>query len=139
MFANLSNMRRFYGIDFKGNELLSNSHLALVAGEFAKEKEKFEEFHEAIFHIYFSEGKDIGDINVLSSIAKNLGLNQEEMLGKLKDGAYDDLLKTAQDSVHEYNIASTPTPTFIINNKYAIVGDQPIEAFREALLDMEKQ
>lgn len=115
---------------------MSNSRLALAAGEYAKEKGKFEEFHEKIFHAYFNEGKDIGDIKVLSNIAENLGLNQEEMAKKLEAGVYDAVLNSTQDIAHQYEISSTPT--FIIDGKYAIVGAQPVEAFKETFLDIEK-
>jgi predicted DsbA family dithiol-disulfide isomerase len=137
MFTNLRNTGKLYGIDFKGNDLLSNSHIALGAGEFAKEKGKFEEFHEEVFHAYFNEGKDIGDVEVLSSIAESLGLNQKEMVRKLEAGAYDYVLNDTQKTAHQYDIASTPT--FIIDDKYAIVGAQPVEAFKEALIEIEKQ
>ena len=136
MFANLRNTGKLYDIDFVGNPLLSNSHLALAAGEFAKENGKFEEFHEKIFHTYFNEGKDIGDIKVLSNIAEGIGLNREEMIEKLEDGTYDDVLDNTQATAHQYNIGSTPT--FIIDNKYSIVGAQSVEAFKKALLDIEK-
>lgn len=137
MYANLKNAGRLYNIEFKGNELLSNSHLALAAGEYAKAKGKFEEFHEKIFHAYFTEGKDIGNINVLSSIAEDIGLDQEEMLQILEGGAYDNVLHHTQDIAHRYDIGSTPT--FIIDDKYAIVGAQAIESFKRVLLDIEKQ
>lgn len=124
MFANLRDAGKLYGIDFKGNDLLSNSHLALAAGEFAKEKEKFEKFHEKIFHAYFNEGKDIGDIKILSNIAESLGLNQEEMIKKLADRNYENVLHDAQEIAHQYDIRSTPT--FIIDGKYIIVGAQSL-------------
>lgn len=137
MFANLRNVGKLYDIDFVGNNLLSNSHLALAAGEYANEKGKFEEFHEKLFHTYFNEGKDIGDIKVLSNIAESLGLNQEEMVKKLEDGTYDNVLTNTQETAHQHDIRSTPT--FIIDDKYIIVGAQSVEAFKEALLNIEKQ
>ncbi len=137
MFESLGNTGKKYGVDIKGNELLSNSHIALAAGEFAKEKGKFEEFHDKVFHAYLSEVKDIGDIQVLSKIAESLGLNQEEMVKKLEDGIYDKVLKDTQETAHKYGIGSTPT--FIIDDKYSIVGAQSVEAFKETLLSIEKQ
>ena len=137
MFANLRNVGKLYDIDFIGNDLLSNSHLALAAGEYAKEKGKFEEFHEKVFHTYFNAGKDIGDIKVLSNIAEGLGLNQEEMVKELEDRTYDNVLNNTQAIAHQHDIGSAPT--FIIDDKYAIVGAQSVEAFKEALLNIEKQ
>lgn len=137
MFTSLKSYGKLYGIEFKGTDLLSNSHLALAAGEYAKEKGKFEEFHEVVFHTYFTEGKDIGDIGVVLSIAEALGLDKEEIAEKLEDGTYDNVLHHTQEKAHRYDIASTPT--FIIDDQYAIVGAQSIENFKEALLKIENQ
>lgn len=136
MFDNLKNTAKHYGIDFKGNSLLSNSHLALAAGEFAKEEGKFEAFHEKLFYAYFTQSLDIGDIEVLSSICTSIGLDQEKMTAQLTKGTYEAVLNETQESAHQYGISSTPT--FVINNKYAIVGAQPLETFRKVLLDLEK-
>jgi len=137
MYASLKNAGEQYGIDFRGNDLLSNSHLSLAAGEFAKEKDKFEEYHERVFHAYFSEKLDIGDTKVLTSIIDSIGLDSEEMERRFEDGTYESILKATQETAHKYDIRSTPT--FIIDGKYAIVGAQPIEVFRQALLEIEKQ
>jgi predicted DsbA family dithiol-disulfide isomerase len=59
------------------------------------------------------------------------------MVRKLEAGAYDYVLNDTQKTAHQYDIASTPT--FIIDDKYAIVGAQPVEAFKEALIEIEKQ
>jgi predicted DsbA family dithiol-disulfide isomerase len=36
-------------------------------------------------------------------------------------------------------IGVTGVPTYVINNKYAIVGAQPYEAFKNALAQIEKE
>lgn len=137
MMHNLKAMGKIYGIEFSDYNILSNSHFALAGGEYAKEKGKFNEFHEEIFRNYFTLGKDIGDINVLTSIAKVIGLDSEELLTKLKEGHYDNILSEILREAHDYEINSTPT--FIIDEKYAIVGAQGIEHFREAILKIEKE
>lgn len=137
MIHNLKAMGKLYGIEFNEFNILSNSHFALSGGEYAKEKGKFHEFHREIFRSYFALGKDIGDINVLSDIAKTIGLDSEDLLTRLKSGHYDKILDDIQQEAHDYEINSTPT--FIIDEKYAIVGAQGIENFREVLLKIEKE
>lgn len=131
MFANLNNMGSRYGIKFSGSDFIANTHLALLASEYAKEKGKFHEFHDKLFLVYFNEGKDISDIELLKSIAENIGLNKEEMIKKIEDGSYESNLKEAKNLAIQYEINSTPT--FIINNKYAIVGAQSIESFKKVI------
>lgn len=137
VFTHLNDVGTQYGIELKEPAILSNSHLVLQAGEYAKEKGKFQEFHSKVVLAYFMEGKDLGDIEVVSSIAEAVGLNVEELLKKLEEGCYEDTLSRVNQVAKEQGIDTTPT--FIIDNKYVVVGDQPIEAVREALLKSEAE
>lgn len=136
MTSNLKAYGKSYGLEFNNLLLLSNSHISLLAGEFAKEKNKFHEYHEAAFRAYFTDNKDIGNINVLEEIFKALDLDIAEFKAAITEGLYEDALENTQREASMNHIQSTPT--FIVNNKYAIVGAQPLESFREALLRIEK-
>lgn len=131
MFNSINNYGNKYGIKFSGADLISNTHMALLATEYTKEMGKFHEFHEKLFYIYFYEGKNIGDIEILKSTAENVGLNKDEMLKKIQNGSYESKLTEAKNLAAEYGINSTPT--FIINDKQAIVGVQSIESFKRHL------
>ena len=131
MFGNISHMGKKYGINFCGADFISNSRMALLASEYAKDKGKFHDFHSKIFYMYFAEGKNIADKDVLSSIAGSIGLNSEEMFNKIEEGTYENHLKEAQKIARNFNVNSTPT--FIIDGKHVLVGAQPIEKFKEVL------
>ena len=131
MFNNLNNMSNKYGVKFSGVDLISNTHLALLASEYAKENGKFHEFHDKLFYSYFTQGKNIGDVELLKTIADSIGLNKDEMMKKLEDGSYENNLAEAKKSATQYEVNSTPT--FIINDKYAIVGAQSIDSFNNVL------
>lgn len=136
MYASLMKMGREYNIDFNVNEYLSNSHLALATGEFSKEAGKFSEFHESAFREYFNKGKDIGDINIILDICKELSMDTDELIKKLEVGYYDKSLADVLHWSHSNSINSIPT--FIIDDEYEIVGSQPIAAFRSLLNKIEK-
>lgn len=131
MFNNLSNMGKKFGVTFSGTDLISNTHSALLASEYAKEKGKFHEFHNRLFYVYFNEGKNIGDVELLKSIAEDIGLDKEEMIKRIEDDLYENKLAQAMNIALQYEVNSTPT--FIINDKYAIVGAQSIESFKKIL------
>jgi predicted DsbA family dithiol-disulfide isomerase len=131
MFNNLSNMGKKFGVTFSGTDLISNTHSALLASEYAKEKGKFHEFHNRLFYVYFNEGKNIGDVELLKSIAEDIGLDKEEMIKRIEDDLYENKLAQARNIALQYEVNSTPT--FIINDKYAIVGAQSIESFKKIL------
>jgi predicted DsbA family dithiol-disulfide isomerase len=80
---------------------------------------------------YFRDLKDIGDLEVLGSLGKSLGLNKEELIAAVKNRIYETTLNNSSEDAHSMEINSTPT--FVIDNKYSIVGAQPIEVFRKLL------
>lgn len=131
MFANINSMGNKYGIKFSGADFMANTHKALLASEYAKEKGKFHVFHDKLFLEYFYEGKDIGNVELLKSIAESIGLDKEEMIKKIEDGSYESNLKEAKKLAIQYKVNSTPT--FIINDKHTIVGAQSIESFKKIL------
>ena len=106
-----------------------------MASEFARDKGQYNSFHENIFHAYFSEGLDIGSLDIIAAVAEKSGLDKKEILNAVKDGRYASRLDGARKEAQL--IGLTGVPTFIINNKHKIVGAQPIEVFRD-LLDRNK-
>jgi predicted DsbA family dithiol-disulfide isomerase len=137
MFSNLKNMGDKLGKEFNELTVLSNSKKLLEVGEYAKEQGKFETFNEQAFYSYFTEVKDIGDNRTILDIAEKSGLCKDDVEKVLKEERYKTVLQQVQEMAHEYGINSTPT--FIIDDKYAIVGAQPLESFRKALLELEQK
>ena len=129
MFDHLRQRGKEFGIIFGYRTLLSNSRLGLEAGEYARDMGKHKKFHEHMFRAYFTEELDIGSLDVISSIAARCGLDVADMMNALKDGRYSSRLAEARKEGEKINL--TGVPTFIINNKYKIVGAQPVDAFKE--------
>jgi len=122
---------REVGVVFNSNTLLSNSRSSLMASEYARDMGKHDSFHENMFYAYFTEGLDIGNPDVIASVAVKSGLDAKEMLTAVNDGRYTSRL---DDSRREGQLTGlTGIPLFIINNQYKIVGAQPIEVFRNLL------
>lgn len=119
------------GVIFGNRVLLSNSKAALMASEYARDKGKYDSFHENIFYAYFTEGFDIGNMDVIAAVAEKSILDKKEILSAVKDGRYASRLDDARKEGQL--IGLTGVPTFIINGKHKIVGAQPIEAFRDFL------
>jgi predicted DsbA family dithiol-disulfide isomerase len=130
-YENLSRAGSPYGIAFNEVSRASNSRLALEASEYARDKGHFESFHSGIFRAYFVETRDIGDLGVILELAGNEGLDLDDLRGALLGKRYAARLEEARQEAQQYEV--TAVPTFILNDKYKIVGAQPIEAFREKL------
>ena len=131
LYRNLRRSGAPFGIAFGDVTILSNSRNALEAGEFARDQGKYELFHEALFHAYFTETKDIGRMDVITGLAEKSGLDAAEMQAALKEKQYLPRLEQVTREARQNGINSAPT--FLIDGRHAVVGAQPIEVFRETL------
>lgn len=86
---------------------------------------------EALFMAYWSWGQDIGDIEVLKTIAVVNGFRGEDIERVLKsdEGVKDVLEEVAMAE----RIGVTGVPTFILNSKYGVVGAHPAEMLANAI------
>jgi predicted DsbA family dithiol-disulfide isomerase len=131
MAQRLNSMGAPFGLTFQKIVHISNSRLSLEAAEFAKDHDRFDDFHGALFQAYFSQGRDIGSIEILASIAGDAGLDAEAMKEALQTGKYRPMIEAAQKEADRLGVNAAPT--FIIENKDRIVGAQPLEVFRKKL------
>jgi predicted DsbA family dithiol-disulfide isomerase len=94
-----------------------NAHrLTSFAADYSKE----EPMVERLFQLYFTEGADIGDRVVLAQAAAEIGLDRVET-EKFLAGTdrHDEVLAQI-----EMFSRITGVPTFIIANRYAVIGAQ---------------
>jgi predicted DsbA family dithiol-disulfide isomerase len=120
-----------YGMEFRSVERIYNTRLAHEATEYAREHGKVEEFHKVVFRMVYAEGKDPSQWDVLRSAAQEVGLNGEAMQKAVESETYK---ANVEEQVRwAYQIGVTGVPTYVINDRYAIVGAQPYEVFKNAL------
>jgi len=130
MTKRLNSMGEPYRLAFRKIVNISNSRLSLEAGEFAKEQGRFDRFHRAIFEAYFSHGKDIGDIDVLTQLGTQAGLDPDALRNALQTGRYRRVLEEMREEAERLGVTAAPTFFF---GKERVIGAQPIEVFRELL------
>ena len=87
---------------------------------------------EALFEAHFTNGKNIADVDVLVSLAEQIGLDKEKARKILVDDTYDYEVK--QDIMEAQNLGISGVPYYLLDNKYAVSGAQPVELFTNALL-----
>ncbi|MEH7255011.1 DsbA family oxidoreductase [Neobacillus niacini] len=110
----------------------TNTFNAHRLAKFAKTQGKEAAITEKLLYAYFTESKNVGDVETLADIAEASGLEREEALKVLHDEkAYANDVRIDQSIAQQYQI--TGVPFFIINQKYAISGAQPTATFSGAL------
>lgn len=121
------------GLDVGKRPKVSNTHRALMAGEYARveEPEAFAAFHEALFKGYFAEGRDLGERSVVKDIGRSCGLDVDRMMTALDGGEYEGAM--AETTAMARQLGITGTPTFIFDRRFATVGAQPPEALLHAI------
>lgn len=82
---------------------------------------------EALFHTYFLEGRDIGDIDVLVDVATSAGLDADEIRTYLGSDEDVERVRAEDKMVREMGVQGVPC--FIVNQKYAISGAQEPATF----------
>jgi predicted DsbA family dithiol-disulfide isomerase len=120
-----------YGMEFRSTERIYNTRLAHEATEYAREHGKVNEFHKVIFRMVYAEGKDPSQWEALRSAAQEVGLDGEAMQREVENEKYR--VDVEEQVRWAYQIGVTGVPTYVINDRYAIVGAQPYEVFKNAL------
>ena len=118
------------GLEFNFNKSknLPNTFLAHRLLWFSRSKDMQDVIAEALFHAYFTEGRDIGSIHELISISTENGLQKSEIEDFLKTDIGSDEILREELRAKEMKIFSVPT--YIFNKKYLLVGGQESNTFK---------
>lgn len=116
------------GLEMRMPMVVANSHLSLEAAEFARDSGGFEEYHRALFHGYFEQGRDIGDVDVLCEIARKCGVDDQGLRQALADRTYERRIDDITRMAREHEILSTPT--FLFEGGFRMTGAQDYAVFR---------
>ena len=127
----LSQMAAGYEMNFVSTERILNTRLAHEATEHARRLGQGNAFHKVVFRKLYGEGLDISSWAVLKAAADEVGLDGQEMQRAVESGLYtQDVAAQVQEA---YQIGVSGVPTYVINERYALVGAQPYEVFKNAL------
>ena len=99
------------------------------AAHWARSQGRFDDFHAALLAAYFERGDDIGDIDVLVSLAASLGLAAAGLRDALSSHAFEQHVIDDEELAKQMDVGSVPA--FIANGRYGVIGVQPLEVLQE--------
>ncbi len=118
------------GIEIKLPGFATNSRLALEASEFAKTRDKFLDFHLALYKGYFVEGRNIGDVEIILDIGEKVGLNSIELKEILDNRKMFDKIENNKKDAEKNLILGVPT--FVFGN-FPVHGSQSVQTMRDII------
>ena len=92
---------------------------------------------DALFAAYFTQGRDIGDAEVLADLADSVGMDAS-VVAKLLDTDADADDIRARDA-HSRKMGVNAVPTFIVASQHAVPGAQPPEVWERVIDDITAQ
>ncbi|MES2573597.1 MAG: DsbA family oxidoreductase [Bacteroidota bacterium] len=132
MLDNTTQNAKTAGLDFHFEKtVMANSHNAHRLLHLAKNQNLANELEELLFKGYFTDGKDLNNLETLTQLGIEVGLEAEAITQVLHSDTYSTAVK--QDIQQASSIGVQGVPFFVFDNKYAISGAQPATAFLETL------
>ena len=131
MMERLKKVATGLDLPFGDRRMTYNSRLAQELSKWAETKGYGDQFHRIIFHLYFAEGLNIANPNLLVRSAGSIGLSEEEAQEILNARSFKEAVDA--DWRLSRSLGITAVPTFVVKESI-LVGAQPYETLEKFLL-----
>jgi predicted DsbA family dithiol-disulfide isomerase len=109
-------------------DVVPNTQLALRVTELARDRGLHDAVHDRLMDAYWAEGRDIGDVEELRTLAADAGL--DDIQEALSDEAYGVRVQVSTQQAQQIGINGIPA--FLLDSKLLVLGAQPPEVFEQA-------
>jgi predicted DsbA family dithiol-disulfide isomerase len=131
MRSRLDDIADEVGLVMKQRDVLINSRKALGAAEFAREHDKYDEMHHALFKAHWELTGKLEDVDDLVRIGADIGLDPLELRKAIEEGRYEQVLDENRRIAESVGINAIPAHIF--GRRYLVLGAQPYEAFMQVI------
>jgi predicted DsbA family dithiol-disulfide isomerase len=132
MLDNVTGVAAKAGLEYRFDLLQhTNTAKAHELLHFAKAHGRQREMAERLMSAYFTEGRHVGRVDDLATLAAEAGLDADAARAALESGEFLDDVRADQAQAAAYGIQGVPF--FVIDGKYGVSGAQPAEAFSQIL------
>ena len=132
MNDNMAAIAKEVGLEYDfENAIINNTLDAHRLLHLSKKAGLQNEMKESLFAAYYTQGKNIGDLDTLIELGTEVGLDAAEIRTTLESNLYAN--EVEQDQMVAQQIGATGVPFFVFDNKYAVSGAQPAEVFKQVM------
>jgi predicted DsbA family dithiol-disulfide isomerase len=114
------------GIDIKLPPVQPRSRRAHEAAHWARRHGKFDDYNAALFRAFFQRGEDIGNTDVLTRLASDIGLDRNDLREALDNNLY--LENVLADEREAKKLRLSGVPAFVADRKFTLIGVQSLES-----------
>ncbi|SFL41371.1 DsbA family oxidoreductase [Shimia haliotis] len=126
-----------FAFNWSDDSRIYNTFAAHQLIHWAGESGKAQDLKLALFDAYFSQGRDVSDVDVLIDVAGALDLNPGEARAVLADGRYADTVREKETFWTSRGVSGVPT--MIFDAQQATSGAQGVDVFSKVLQHMAQQ
>jgi predicted DsbA family dithiol-disulfide isomerase len=119
------------GVTMKFPPVKPRTQMAHEAAHWARAQGRFEDYHDETFRAFFERGEDIGNVDVLISIAVRLNLDSQSLRQALLN--HELAVSVLADEGEAARLGMSGVPAFVANRKAALTGVQPVENLRKLI------
>ena len=132
MFTQVTAIAAGVGLDYDFDILRhANTRKAHELLHFAKQDGKQQELAERLFAAYFTQGRYLGSVDELTSLAAEVGLDADAARQALESGEFSEAVSADLAEAQAYGVNGVPF--YVFDGRYGVSGAQPAEVFAEAL------
>jgi len=134
MMTNLERLAAEEGLELAPRAFTTNSRRALLLAEAAKSlgATPFYALHDAIYHAYFRDGRNIGDLEVLRELAHSSGIPAPLVESAWRDASYEEHLRQYLAMAGKAGVRGVPTYLF---GERQLSGAVSLEVLKDAAAD----
>ena len=107
------------------------SRRAHEAAKWAQTQNQFDAYNETLFRAFFERGEDIGNIDVLVQLARDLQLDDSSLRTALETRQFEPSVVADEHEAAELGVHAVPA--FVFNRRFALSGVQPVAALEQML------
>jgi predicted DsbA family dithiol-disulfide isomerase len=111
-------------------EVVPNTMAALRLSELARDLGRHDELHDRLMDAYWTEAQDIGEHDVLRTLAGELGLPADEVEDVLESERYRERVEGSTRQA--VSIGANAVPAFLLERRLLVLGAQPEAVFEQA-------
>lgn len=129
--------RRDYGLEMNPGPFGIDSRPALVGVKYAESQGQGNSFHDAVLKAYWMEAQPIDDLDVLTGIAANTGLDAADFRAALTDPAFVEAVDDDIAQAAAYGLQGVPA--LIFAEKYLVPGAVPYETLVQVVEEVKSK